>query len=407
MWSRTAMSAFLNSLLPAVSQALCPHFGECGGCSFQNVPYEDQLKRKASRVVAALSFIKGLPEPRVHPSPDLRYYRNKMEFSFGDVYPPVPGGPTVKLGLKPKGRWHQILDLQECFLLSPETPRLLAAVRNWAQDNKLSPYNGHKKQGFLRHLVVREAKNTGERMVVLVTNSGEMPKDSFLAAVQSVYPATTVVWGIHEAVSDVAISERLSVLSGSGHITEVLRFKDRELKFRISPHSFFQTNTRAANELYGVLRDWAREKDPEAILDLYCGGGGIALSLAGLCRKMVGVESCASSVEDARENARENGLANAEFYAGATEILLPALLAMGPQVAVSDPPRAGMHAAARAALAAAGPRTLICVSCNPESLARELEGLSPAYRVEGLEVFDLFPHTEHVETAVLLCRHSF
>ena len=398
------MSAFLNSPRLAASQAFCPHFGVCGGCSLQDAPYEDQLKGKAARVVAALSSIKDLPEPSLHPSPDLRYYRNKMEFSFGDVYPPAPGGPTVKLGLKPKGRWHQILDLQECFLLSLETPHLLAAVRKWAEEYRLSPYNGHKKQGFLRHLVLRECKNTNERMVVLVTNAADMPKDSFLAAIQSAYPATTVVWGIHEAASDIAVSERLSVLAGSGHITEVLRFNGRELKFRISPHSFFQTNTRAANELYGVLRDWVREEKPETILDLYCGGGGIALSLADLCRKVAGVESSVSSVEDARNNARANGLANAEFYGGATEILLPALLALGPQAVVSDPPRAGMHARAREALAAAGPRTLICVSCNPESLARDLEGLSAAYRVERLEVFDFFPHTEHVETAALLRR---
>ncbi len=398
------MSASLNSPRPAASQAFCPHFGECGGCSLQNISYEEQLKSKTAKVVQALSFIKGLPEPKVHPSPDLRYYRNKMEFSFGDVYPPVPGGPTIKLGLKPKGNWHQILDLKDCFLLSPETASLLAAVRKWAEENHLSPYNGHKKQGFLRHLVLREAKNTGERMVVLVTNAGDFPKDSLVAAVKRAYPATTVVWGIHESASDTAISERMSILDGPGHITEVLRFEGRELKFRISPHSFFQTNTRAANVLYGVLRDWVSDEKPDTVLDLYCGGGGITLSLADLCRKVVGVETNLSAVEDAKENAKENDLSNAEFYGGTTELLLPALLAMAPQIVVCDPPRAGMHAAARAALAASGPRTLICVSCNPESLARDLQGLSASYQVERLEVFDLFPHTEHVETAVFGVR---
>jgi len=213
-----------------------------------------------------------------------------------------------------------------------------------------------------------------------------------------------VLWGVNEKASDVAVSDRLKVLSGPGHITELLRFGDRELGFRISPHSFFQTNTRAANLLYGRLRDWVAEEKADTVLDLYCGGGGITLSVADRCRKAVGVESHPAAIADARENAALNGIGHAEFYAGAVELLLPALLALGPQVGICDPPRAGMHATARAVLAASGPRTLICVSCNPDSLARDLEELCPAYSIVRLEVFDLFPHTEHVETLALLRR---
>jgi 23S rRNA (uracil1939-C5)-methyltransferase len=368
------------------------------------LPYEEQLRLKTQKVLAALASIKEIPEPRSHGSPDIWFYRNKMEFSFGDVYPPQAGGPTVKLGMKPKGRWYEVLDLRQCFLLSAEAAPLVARVRAWAEQEKVAPYNSHRKSGLLRHLVLREAKNTGERMVNLVTAPGDFAAGSFMAAVQEVYPATTILRGTNDKASDVAVSDSLSVLCGPGDITELLRFEGRELRFRISPHSFFQTNTAAANLLYALLRDWVQAEKPDTVLDLYCGGGGITLSVADCCRKAVGVESNESAVEDAQANAAVNRLRNAEFYCGAAEFLLPALLALGPQVLICDPPRAGMHATARAVLAAQGPATVICVSCNPASLARDLEGLSPAYRVERLEVFDLFPHTEHVETVALLRR---
>jgi tRNA/tmRNA/rRNA uracil-C5-methylase (TrmA/RlmC/RlmD family) len=142
----------------------CRHFGTCGGCQLQHLSYEDQLKSKRERVQSLLEPL-GVRVSAIHGSPEAWFYRNKMEYSFGDVYPPVEGGPDLKLGLKPRGKWYEILDLQECFLLSPETPALLRAVRDWAAREKLPPYNSHKKSGFLRHLVLREAKNTGERMV--------------------------------------------------------------------------------------------------------------------------------------------------------------------------------------------------------------------------------------------------
>jgi 23S rRNA (uracil1939-C5)-methyltransferase len=384
--------------------ARCSHFGTCGGCVSQNLPYDEQLRLKTEKVLSALASIKEVPEPWTHGSPDMWFYRNKMEFSFGDVYPPREGGPTVKLGMKPKGRWYEILDLRECFLLSPEAASLLDRVRVWAEAKKVAPYNGHKKTGFLRHLVLREAKSTGERMVNLVTAPGDFPAESFVAAVQEVYPAATILRGINDKASDVAVSDKLQVLSGPGYITEALRFDGRELKFRISPHSFFQTNTRAANLMYDVLRGWVKEEQADTVLDLYCGGGGITLAVADCCRKAVGAESNAAAVADAQVNAAGNGMRNAEFYCASVEFLLPALLALGPQVVICDPPRAGMHATARAVLAAQGPRTVLCVSCNPVSLARDLEALGASYRLERLEVFDLFPHTEHVEAVALLRR---
>jgi 23S rRNA (uracil-5-)-methyltransferase RumA len=385
------------------SVARCRHFGTCGGCSLQDRAYEAQVSYKKEKIAAALKGLGGLPALSMLPSPSIWHYRNKMEFSFGDVYPPKPE-QWLKLGMKPKGRWYEILDLQECFLPSPEVPALLAAVRRWAEENKVPPYNSHKKEGRLRHLVLREAKNRPERMVTLVTTDGDVPKESFVRAVKSVYPATTILLGRNAKVSDTAISDALEVLDGPGYVTETLNFPDGAVDYRISQLSFFQTNTLGAQALYGLLRDWTRELGVKLMLDLYCGGGGIALSLAGAAEKVIGVESNASAAADAKANAALNGLKNCDFYNAAVEFLLPSLLDMEPQAAVVDPPRAGLHAAAVKALLDSPPPVVFYVSCNPDALARDLKALSARYSVDRLTGVDLFPHTEHVETVAWLTR---
>jgi 23S rRNA (uracil1939-C5)-methyltransferase len=397
------MSASSSS--PAEVRPRCGHFGVCGGCALQHLPYEAQVAAKTAKVSEVLSFLKEPVALQSHPAPEPWHYRNKMEFSFGDVYPPAPGNAWLKLGLKAKGRWWDILDLQECFLPSPETPALLRAVRRWAQERGVPPYNNKRHVGVLRHLVLRECANAPERMVTLVTAPGEIPEASFVEAVLSVYPASTILRGINGKVSDTAVSDGLKVLLGPGHVTEILRVRGLELKFRISPHSFFQTNTRATQALYGLLADWTAELGAETVLDLYCGGGGITLSVAGSCKKAVGVESNPSAVADAKANATLNGIANAEFYSGQVEVLLPSLLALGAKTVIVDPPRAGLLPKTMEALMAGRPRNLLYVSCNPVSLGRDLAALSGSYRVERAEVFDLFPHTEHVETAVMLQRN--
>ena len=396
------MSVTLSS--PTEASLLCRHFGTCGGCSLQDKPYDVQLVLKKAKVLAALAGIENLPEPSVIGAPDQFHYRNKMEFSFGDVYPPVEG-KWLKLGMKPKGRWYEILDLQECHLPSPEAAALLKSVRAWAEREKVSPYNSHKKVGVLRHLVIREAKNRPERMVHLVTTDGKIPKPSFIEAVLEAYPATTILLGSNAKESDTAISDSIEVLMGSGYVTETLYFADGAVDYRISPQSFFQTNTKGTEALYGLLRAWTRELPATGtVLDLYCGGGGIALSLAGAARKVVGVELNPSAVADAKANAERNGFKNCEFYCAAVETLLPALLDMRPEAVVVDPPRAGLHVKASAALLEMAPPVIFYVSCNPESLARDLRVLCAKYAVERLVVVDLFPHTDHVETVARLVR---
>lgn len=383
--------------------ARCRHFGECGGCALQHLSYEEQLEGKRQKVNGCLAPL-GCEVASAQASPETWFYRNKMEFSFGDVYPPVEGGPALKLGQKAKGRWWHVLDLQECFLLSEEAPKLLASVRAWAEREKLAPFNAKRHTGFLRHLVVREGKNTGERLVDLVTAAGDFPAESFVEAVASSYPATTILRGVNAKVSDTAVSDALTALTGPGYIHEELRVGPRRRRFRISPHSFFQTNTRGAERLYGLVRAWLEPERPKRLLDLYCGAGSIGLCLADVCGEVVGAELNPSAVADAKLNASLNDAPNVSFYQGAVETLLPSLLALAPDAIVVDPPRAGLHSTATGLLLEVRAPTLVYVSCNPEALARDLALLQEGYAVERAEVVDLFPHTEHVETAVLLRR---
>jgi len=407
MSSKTETSASSSSASsPAGAERpspVCVHFGTCGGCQTQDVPYEIQLARKAARLEALLGPA-GWDRPvPVHPSPAVWYYRNKMEFSFQDVYPrPEPGGDYILLGLKRRKRWDKVLNVTECRLLSPEAPALLAAVHAWALREGLEPYNLHRRTGFLRHLVLREGKATGDRMALLVTGPGDLPKESFVESVLSAYPATAVLWGVNGGASDVARSDAVEALFGPGFIMEEILGR----RFRISPYSFFQTNTRGAGALYSRVRDWLREAGAEAVLDLYCGSGGISLCVADVCGRVRGVEESSSAVADARANASANGIGNAEFIKGRVEES-PSVFSgadFKADAVVVDPPRAGLHpAAARSLLEARFPR-VIYVSCNPAAMIQDMGRLSGGYALRRVEAVDLFPHTEHVETLALLER---
>ena len=381
--------------------AKCRHFGDCGGCQIQDLEYERQLEKKGLALDALFEPAGWRTPIDVKPSPDRWYYRNKMEFSFQDVYPVPPSGEDhLLLGLKRRQRWDKVLNLSECHLMSVESASLIQAVHDWARREKLEPYNLHKQIGFLRHLVVREAKGTGDRMVLLVTSPGELPKQSFVSAVRSSYPATTVLWGTNKKKSDVAKSDVLEVLEGPGTITESVLGR----QFRISPHSFFQTNTRAAERLYSRIREWLGEIKPKNLLDLYCGSGGISLCVADCCEFVLGVEEVASAVEDAQRNAQDNGVKNAQFIAAKVEELLPTFATTEPRAdaVILDPPRSGLHPSTVKALKQLCPEWVVYVSCNPKAMAEDVQRLGDYYELQRLEAFDLFPHTEHVEALGLL-----
>ncbi|MBI4249563.1 MAG: 23S rRNA (uracil(1939)-C(5))-methyltransferase RlmD, partial [Elusimicrobia bacterium] len=319
------------------------------------------------------------------------------------------------LGFKKRKRWDFTLNMRECRIFSPRAGALLEAVRAWAGREGLPAYDSKTHNGFLRHLVLREGKNTGQMMVILVSGGGLSPEaveglqKSFVEAALKACPGATVLWGENAKLADTAVSDTLKTLSGPGYIEERMG----DLVFRISPHSFFQTNSRGAQELYAVLRGWVEDSAARRVLDLYCGGGGISLTLARSVEKVVGVEIHPDAVADARRNALLNGIANAEFYAekaeaflnfGSISRLFPGQPAGGGQdwTAVVDPPRSGLHPGVLKALLAIRPRFIIYVSCNPKLLPADLKALSQCYKMDKIEAFDLFPHTDHFEAALQL-----
>lgn len=394
-----------------VEAARCRHFGVCGGCSLQDRSYEDQLALKAERLRALLGD--RVPALAVRPSPETWYYRNKIELAFTQTFDwnkatrvRTPLGPT--LGFKRKGNWAEAFDLKECFLMSPEIPALLDAVRGWAAKHGLEAYDLRRQRGFIRHLLVREAKNTPDRMVVLLTAPGTLPEAELVEAVRAAYPATTVLWGINDKLSDVAQAAAPKVLYGSGGIEEVLRLLGRPLRFRISPFSFFQTNTHATEGLYALLRDWIRERPSREVWDLYGGGGGIAFAVSDLAEKVLSVELVESSIADSRANAALNGITNVEFLRSKVEDFLPGVKPehLDGVTVLLDPPRSGLHPKVVKALLALRPERVLYVSCNPKLFAQELPLLESAYRLARCEALDLFPHTEHVElVSELLLTH--
>lgn len=384
--------------MPAEPNSLCPHFGVCGGCSTQDLPYPDQLAEKEEIVQRGIRpfFPKAIQS--IVASPDIIYYRNKMEFAFGGLkdQPPL-------LGLRQKGKFDRIVDLTECRLQSPDVGRLLAAVRAWAVKENLPTYHLRSHRGFLRYLVVREGKNTGQRMVCLVTAEGAFPTESFVAALQeSGVRVDTAVWSVNAGLSDVAWGEERAVLFGSGHIEDRLG----RLSFRISPRTFFQTNTRGAERLYQIIKDALPDSCP-TLFDVYCGSGSIGLFCAERVKKLVGIELNEVAVTDARSNALSFGINHAQFH-----VLDASVFAKSPEfleawkspgaVAVMDPPRPGLSTDVRKLLLDHPIESWVYVSCNPEALARDLAVLCPTYRVESVQPVDLFPHTPHVETVVQL-----
>ena len=386
----------------------CKHFGECGGCQNQDLPYPEQLARKAQRLAEQFRAHWDAPVP-VEPSPETWHYRNKVDFSFGRKwYPEPPPEGFVReavLGFRARGRWFCPLDIEECRIGPEGVSALLGSVRAWMHARKLPAFDPRTKEGFLRALVVREGKRTRQRMVVLITTEGDLDKDSFVEVVLSVYPATSIQCGVYQGLADVAFADETEVLHGGPAIHEQLEVPDgrgeRVLRFRLSPFSFFQTNTLGAERLYGMIRRWVAEAAPLVLYDLYGGGGGIALSCADLVAQVWSVESVAAATEDGRHNTAQNGADNVEFVTQRVKNYLRALregdgMAADSAVVV-DPPRSGMVPKALRRLVDLRPPKVLYVSCNPAILATQLPVLLGAYRLDDLRAIDLFPHTEHVE----------
>jgi 23S rRNA (uracil1939-C5)-methyltransferase len=388
---------------PQRVEAPCEHFPACGGCRFQDLEYSAQLAQKQSQVRDAFQRIAGIAEPPLEDivpcEPEVFHYRNKMEYSFSQT----PDGPV--LGLHKAGRWDEVLDIRKCWLTTDFGNDLRDAVRDWAREEGLAAYSQEDGTGYLRHLVVREGRNTGQALVQLVTAPGEKFERGYFVDVVRAFPQVrSLHWSINDRPAEVT-NLPSELLWGDGWIEEVLN----GLRFRVRPNAFLQTNTAMAEKLYGLAREAAQLTGSETVWDLYCGIGTIGLSLAGDALTVWGIEVSEESVACALENAELNGITNTAFFAGNVGQVVQELLERSgpPEVVVVDPPRAGLAGKALRRLGEIGAPRLVYVSCNPTTLAGDVKILCGEYGYELVRArpVDMFPHTPHVETVALLERH--
>ncbi len=386
----------------------CSHTAVCGGCVYQCLRYSAQLEAKARQVRENLARIGGVHPPEPEPplaAPETFGYRNKMEFSFSprawdpDGVPEHPQ-PSPSLGLHVRGRFDGVFDVRDCALVDPEVNRLLELVRGFARAHSIPAYRGPEPSGVLRHLVLRMSHHTREWLVALVACEKHPDLEDLARLCMEAHPriAGFLLW-LNAGPATIARPETEILLAGRDRIVERLG----DLEFELSAGSFFQTNSTAAEGLLRELR--AMAPSVETLLDLYCGVGTLGLGLADRCRTLVGIESVESAVADARRNAARNGIAHARFEVATAEGWLTRAQEIRPDVVVIDPPRSGMHPKALAGLIRLAPPTILCVSCNPATLARDLGALSAAgYSPTRMRILDLFPHTPHVETILRLER---
>ena len=385
----------------------CLHVWECGGCRWQHWQHVDQLVQKRRLVEDAFTAEMPGREPEVRDTlrvSDEFAYRNKMEFTFGRVKFGPDAGQLV-LGLHRSGRFDWVFDVVSCHLASEPVNRVLSWVRDWAKRHRLTPYDQRRHDGLLRHLVVREARTTGEVMVNLVVARDDFAAlDDFATELTEAVPTVaSVLVSVNTRRGDTAIAESTRVLAGKPTITE--RIGDIEIE--LSPESFVQTNTIGAARLYDIAAERAGLTGDERVLDLYCGTGLIGLWVRDQAREVVGVESVPEAVADAAR-LRDRLDANAvRFVTGLAEDELPKWTVSGEQfdVAFVDPPRMGVHPKALTALVELAPRRIVYVSCNPRSLARDVATLCDAGYVPGsIQPVDMFPQTAHVECVTVLNR---
>lgn len=394
-------------------EPFCSHFGVCGGCKWQHMDYKAQLRFKHSHVYNALSRIahldiEGCMEP-ILPSKNTQYYRNKLEYTFSNkrwfVDKPVEGKQDASsnaLGFHVPGRFDKIIGIEHCYLQRDPSNSIRNGVYEYAEKAGISFYDLRRHEGALRNLIIRTS-STGEIMVVVVFAYPEENQiDLLMGYVQENFPEiTSLQYVINQKKNDTIFDQEVHVYHGQDCIYEQME----GLRFKISVKSFYQTNSEQAYELYKIVREFAGLKGDELVFDLYTGAGTIAQFVAREAKHVVGIEYVESAIEDAKENAKLNGITNAEFFSGDMKDVLTAEFVEEhgkPDVIITDPPRAGMHPmVVERILEIASPK-VVYVSCNPSTQARDLEVLSSLYEVERVKPVDMFPHTQHIENVVLL-----
>ena len=388
---------------PLETESPCPHYGVCGGCAYQTIPYEEQLKIKSEQVRQLLTPVLGedFPFEGIEGSPRQSEYRNKMEFSFGDF---VKDGPMT-LGMHKRGSFYDIVTVDGCRIVDEDYRQILRATLDYFTEKGIPFYRKMQRTGALRHLVVRKAVKTGEILVMLVTTSAYRADEEFVSMLQKL-PLNGTYAGILQAINDLPAdtvqSQETIVLYGRDHFYEELL----GMRFKITPFSFFQTNSLGSEVLYSLAREYVGSVDGQLVYDLYSGTGTIAQILAPVAKKVIGVEIVEEAVEAAKINAAENGLTNCEFIAGDVLKVLDTITER-PDTIILDPPRDGIHPKAIRQIVGYGVERMVYISCKPTSLARDLPAfLMAGYCVERVKCVDMFPFTSGVETVCLLRREK-
>ena len=382
-------------------EALCRHFGACGGCRFQDYGYDRQIAAKESQVRDALVRLGGFGDPPLEPivpAANQFGYRNKLEYSFAQT----ADGPA--LGFHRAGRWDEVLPVDRCLLTTELGNAIRDAVRGWAGEERLVAYDQASGDGYLRHLVVREGRNTGQALVLLVTAAGERFDSGYFVDVLRRFPEVrSIHWAINDTPAEVT-NLPTKLLWGEPAIEEELL----GLRFRVRPNAFLQTNTEMAERLYETALEFASLTGMQTVFDLYCGTGTIGLALARQALTVWGVEISEEAVACAIENAELNGIANAAFFAGNVGQSIEELRerAGQPDVVVVDPPRAGLAGKALRRTGELESQRIVYVSCNPTTLASDAKVLRDEYGYELVRCrpVDMFPHTPHIESVSLLER---
>ena len=384
--------------------AKCPHFGVCGGCSSQTLTYNKQLELLSDEV-KDLFHKANVPTGEyegVTGSKEQWEYRNKMEFTFGDM---EKGGPLT-LGMHIKNKSFGIINVHECKIVDEDYRKIINLTVDYFRKQNLPYYRVMKREGYLRHLVIRKAKNTKELMVNLVTTTQiDFDLSEYVELLKNEDFSGNLVSVLHtenNSFSDAVVPEKVNVLYGIDHIVENLL----GLQFKISPFSFFQTNTVGAAELYSIVREYMGNSDNKVVFDLYCGTGTIGQIVAPNAKKVVGIELIEEAVEAAKENAKLNNLNNCEFLAGDVAEIIKTVKDK-PDIIILDPPRSGVHPKALDYVIKFNAPEIIYVSCNPKTLVNDLQTLINAgYSVERTRVKDMFPNTPHGEVVVKLALNT-
>jgi 23S rRNA (uracil1939-C5)-methyltransferase len=401
------------------AEPFCSHFGICGGCSWQMLPYRKQLEYKQQQVEQVLKRIGKVALPELNPilgAVNTRFYRNKIEYTFGnrkyllkeEIADTSVSSEQNVAGFHAKGLFDKVVDIDKCYLQAEPTNAIRLAVKKFAEKNGWSFYDIRNHKGFLRNMQVRLC-TTGELMVNMVV--GEESESKILMLMDFLvnqFPAiTTLLYTINTKQNDSLHNLVPVIFRGKGYVIENLfsRSAKKNFQFMIGPTSFFQTNTQQAEKLYQVVNEFAELTGNEIVYDLYCGTGSIGIFVSPGAKKIIGVELAAAAIQDANENAALNGITTARFFTGdVIDVCHDEFFNLHgrPDVIITDPPRAGMHEKLVSKMLEIAAPVIVYVSCNPATQARDLYLLADKYKVTGVQPVDMFPHTHHIENVVQL-----